>query len=186
MIAVLLSSLWLRATGQEEQSSVLPILASPQQTTAPTSVTGDGPIGQPAPDFTLPRLDGGEFTLSDMRSQPVIINFWASWCIPCLEETPLLVDAYHRYSDEGLVVVGINFTEQDTREAAQAFVNEFNVSYPIVLDYGHDVSHGAYNIIGLPVSLFLDRSGLVKRVIVGPIADTEIDLYIAEIMGEDD
>ena len=106
--------------------------------------------------------------------------------MPCLEETPLLVDAYHRYADEGLVVVGINFTEQDTREAAQAFVNKFNVSYPIVLDYGHDVSHGTYNILGLPLSIFVDRSGLVKRVVVGAIADTEIDLYIAEIMGEDD
>lgn len=231
MIAILLSRLWLRATGQEEQPSVLPFLSSQERTITPTpfdmaassatagsrlrnsellpqetrfasseaslstpvvisdsqpSALGGELIGQPAPDFTLPTLDGGEITLSDLRGQPVLINFWASWCAPCWVETPLLVDAYHRYADEGLVVLGVNLTEQDTLEEARAFVSEFDVSYPILLDDGPEVSHNLYNLIGLPMSVFVDRRGIVKRVIVGAIMDTEIDRYIAEIMGEDD
>jgi len=231
IIGILLSRLWLRASGQEEQSPVFPFFSSPDRTITPTpfdmaassataasrlrdsellpqetpffsseaslstpvvisdlqpSALGGELVGHPAPDFTLPTLDGGEITLSDLRGQPVLINFWASWCAPCRVETPLLVDTYHRYADEGLVVLGVNLTEQDTLEEARAFVNEFDVSYPILLDDGPEVSHNLYNLIGLPMSVFVDRSGVVKRVIVGAIMDTEIDRYIAEIMVEDD
>ena len=143
-------------------------------------------IGQPAPDFTLPTLDGGTLTLSDLRGQPILINFWASWCEPCRVETPLLVEAYRRYESRGLVILGLNLTEEDTLEAVQAFVNEFNVPYPILLDNGPEVSHSVYDVIGLPTSVFVDRGGNVKRVVVGAIADTEIDLYIAEIVNEDE
>ena len=142
-------------------------------------------VGQSAPDFTLPTLEGGEVTLSELRGLAILINFWASWCEPCRVETPLLVSAYRRYADEGLVVLGLNLTEQDRLEDVQAFVSEFDVSYPVLLDDGPEVSHNLFNLIGLPMSVFVDRRGTVKRVIVGAIMDTEIDRYIAEIIGED-
>lgn len=172
------------STTTQEAASI--DLSSAYVTVMAPAGLGDLRVGQLAPDFTLPTLEGGEITLSELNGQAVLINFWASWCVPCRVETPLLVDAYHRYADEGLVVLGLNLTEQDRLEEVQAFVSEFDVSYPVLLDDGTEVSHNLYNLFGLPMSVFVDRSGIIKRVIVGAIMDAEIDRYIAEIMGEND
>ncbi len=141
-----------------------------------------GLVGQPAPDFTLPTLNGDEISLSNFRGQPVLINFWASWCEPCRIEMPMLINAYQRYSADGLVILGLNVTEQDTIEFVNSFVNEFVVPYPILLDQGEEVSHEDYRLIGLPMSVFIDRAGIVKRVVIGALRDDEIDLFIGEIL----
>ena len=84
------------------------------------------------------------------------------------------------------MILGVNLTEEDTLEEVQAFVNEFNVSYPILLGNGPEVGHSLYDVIGLPTSVFVSRTGVVKRVVVGAITETQIDPYIAEIISEDE
>ncbi|MBN8590606.1 MAG: TlpA family protein disulfide reductase [Anaerolineae bacterium] len=139
-------------------------------------------IGNYAPGFTLPTLTGDTITLSDLRGQPVLINFWASWCPPCRAEMPLLVTAYERYASDGLVILGLNVTEQDSLEAINTFVEEFAVPFPILLDEPGHVSNDSYGLVGLPMNVFLDREGIVRRLVFGALSPDEIDPYISEIL----
>jgi len=90
--------------------------------------------GSPAPDFTLDLLGGGEIKLSDLHSKPVLVNLWASWCPPCRAEMPSIQKVYQDYKDLGLVVLGVNTTNQDSEADAAAFVRQYGLSFPIPLD----------------------------------------------------
>ena len=86
-------------------------------------------IGQPAPTFSLPRLDaGGTIDLDDLHGQVVVVNFWASWCVPCREEHDALAATWSRYRERGVVVLGVSF--EDTREAALEFRDELRATGP--------------------------------------------------------
>ncbi len=94
----------------------------------------------------------------------------------------MLINAYQDYSDDGLVILGLNVTEEDTLEAVNSFVDEFVVPYPILLDQVEHISHDDYRLIGLPMNIFIDRAGVVKRVVIGALREDELDPYIAEIL----
>ena len=79
------------------------------------------PTSGPAPDFTLTTLDGQDVRLSDLRGQVVVINFWASWCVPCRDEAPALQAVWERYRDRGVVLLGVAWT--DTERNARAFID---------------------------------------------------------------
>lgn len=123
-------------------------------------------VGQLAPDFTLKALDGSSITLSRLRGKAVLINFWASWCVACRDESPLLEGFYQTYQSAGVVVLGVNVTSQDTLDAARAYVEEMKLSFPIPLDEQGSVSK-LYQAPGLPVSFFVDTQGIIRNVIVG-------------------
>jgi len=86
--------------------------------------------GFAAPDFTLETLDGSQLTLSDLRGRPVMLNLWASWCLPCRIEMPAIERVYQRHLDDGLAVVGLNVTALDSETAARAFAQEFRTELP--------------------------------------------------------
>lgn len=149
--------------------------------------TGDAAFGlnegDPAPGFSLATLDGAEtVNLSQFAGQPVVINFWASWCIPCRTETPALERAYQAYQTEGLVILGINSAVQDILIGAQAFADEFRVSYPLLWD-ATDAVLKAYGVLGLPTSIFLNAEGRIQRVYIGGMSDEQIQTFISEILG---
>ncbi len=130
---------------------------------------GEHPV---APAFTLSRLDVADSTLSldDLKGKPVVVNFWASWCIPCKDEAPALQKTYEKYRSEGLTVVGID--AQDFRQDAKGFAKRFGVTYPVVYD-GSGSTLGKWGVTGFPETFFVDRSGrLVGERIQGGI-DTE-------------
>ncbi len=107
------------------------------------------------PAFSLPLLSNdGELTSSQLRGQPVVLNFFASWCIPCREEAPLLEEMWQRYRDDGVRFVGVNV--QDTRANARLFVEEFGITYPVVTDYDQDLAKDL-NLFGLPQTFFITR-----------------------------
>ncbi len=158
--------------------------ASPATVSAPsaqpTAEVGTRP-GFAAPGFTLKTLDGGEVGLSDYAGRPVFINFWASWCGPCRAEMPEIVAAYQAHKDTGLEVLAINLTFQDAVGDAQAFVDEFQMPFPILLDEQSNVSK-AYELLGLPTSVFIDAGGIIRIVHSGPMTRDLIEQYLAEIL----
>jgi cytochrome c biogenesis protein CcmG, thiol:disulfide interchange protein DsbE len=129
-------------------------VATQDEGAAPKLGRGETPA---APDFRLDRLDGpGKLSLASYRGRPVIINFWASWCIPCKEEAPLLESVWQRYRDRGLVVVGIDIN--DLRGDARRFARENKMSYPLVYD-GPGRTTSDYGLTGVPETFFVARSG---------------------------
>ena len=114
-----------------------------------------------APDFALPRREGGELRLSDLRGQVVMINFWATWCGPCRQEMPLLQQLQSKFEPLGFTLVGIN-VEQDSA-AAEQWLAKVPVSFPIVFDRGNRVA-ASFGVEGMPSSVFVDRAGIVRHV----------------------
>lgn len=112
-------------------------------------------VGDEAPAFTLERLDGeGRFSSADLEGRPVVINFWASWCTPCLEEAPDLERTWRRYRDEGVVFVGIN--RQDLVEDAREFLDRYEITYVNLRDPEGEVAR-RFGVRGLPETFFLDH-----------------------------
>ena len=111
--------------------------------------------GGSAPGFELPLLDGsGVLTDSDLRGKLVVINFWASWCIPCREEAPLLEKAWKSYRDEGVIFLGVNI--KDAESDAKSFVKDFGITYPTVRDLDQTLTN-AFGVKGLPETFFVDH-----------------------------
>jgi peroxiredoxin len=148
-----------------------------------------GPLPNPkqgfaAPDFTLDTLDGRQLTLADLRGHPVVLNFWASWCPPCRSEMPSIEKAYQRYKDAGLIVIGLNITSQDAEADARAFVEEFGLTFPIVLDRDGSVQI-RYQLLGLPSTYFIDQQGIIHSVVVGgPMSEATIQSNIEDLFLE--
>jgi thiol-disulfide isomerase/thioredoxin len=140
--------------------------------------------GFAAPDFTLETLDGSQLTLSELRGRPVMLNLWASWCLPCRVEMPAIERVYQRHREDGLVVVGLNVTAQDSEAAARAFAQEFGLTFPIVLDRDGAAS-ARYELMGLPSTYFIDRQGIVREVIIGgPMSEAVMLSHIQDLLQE--
>ena len=122
-----------------------------------------------APAFTLDRLDteGGRLALADLRGKAVVVNFWASWCIPCRDEAPVLQKTYERYRDRGLVVLGVDVN--DFKEDARRFMKRYGITYPVAYD-GKGSTVGKWGVRGFPETFFVDRTGtLVGERIEGAV-----------------
>ena len=111
--------------------------------------------GATAPEFELPALAGGRVVRSeDLRGRPVVVNFWASWCVPCREEAPLLQRAWQTYRSRGVVFLGVNI--RDSQPDARRFVEEFGITYPVVQDVRSELSK-KLKVTGLPETFFIDH-----------------------------
>ena len=127
--------------------------------------------GEPAPGFTLERLDReGELSLATQRGKVVVLNFWASWCIPCKEEAPFLEEVWRDNRARGLVVVGLD--AKDFRRDARAFVRRFDLTFPIVYD-GPGSTLARWGVTGFPETFVIDREGRIVEVFVGAVNSDE-------------
>src|SRR5262247_4847670 len=125
----------------------------------PTIVRARTQVGNPAPDFQLPKIDGATVSLSDLRGKPAVIVFWASWCSSCKEEAPRINALAAQYEGKGVRVLGINV--KDSAAGAEVGVKEFGIRYPVARDPDASVAR-AYNVRGTPTVIFLDRKGVVR------------------------
>ncbi len=138
-------------------------------------------VGKPAPDLIVPRADGGEIDLKKLRGKTVLINFWATWCGPCVEEMPLL-DRFAKQRDaSGLVVLGIAV---DDKESVEEFLREHPVGYPIGL--GSAGSPDESTVFGnrrgvLPYSVLVDPSGVIQRTEVGSFDEEELEEWVDRV-----
>ncbi len=120
--------------------------------------------GHPAPDFTLQTLDGKTLRLSDLRGNAVVLNFWATWCPPCQAEMPELQAVHDAYSTGGLIVLGVNQSEEPA--TVRAFLDERGLTFPVVLDSQYAASQ-LYQVNSLPTTFFIDRNGVIHGVVIG-------------------
>jgi cytochrome c biogenesis protein CcmG, thiol:disulfide interchange protein DsbE len=115
-------------------------------------------VGAVAPEVAFTTFDGVGIRLSELRGAPVVLNFWASWCVECVYEASELESVWRDYRDRGVVVLGVDYT--DTRDAALAYLAEHGVTYPNGPDRGGAISR-AYRLTGVPETLVIDAAGRV-------------------------
>jgi cytochrome c biogenesis protein CcmG/thiol:disulfide interchange protein DsbE len=138
--------------------------------------------GTLAPDFALVDLDGEPVRLADLRGRPVVVNFWASWCAPCVEEFPLLREAADAHAQHGLALIGIVY--QDRSEAARDFMARFGADWPAVMDPGGVVA-ADYGIYGPPETFFIDRAGVITGRQIGGLSAADLQRKLAAIIDEE-
>lgn len=139
-------------------------------------------IGQPAPNFALADLNGKPLRLADLAGRPVVVNFWASWCGPCVEEFPLLQRAQAAHASDGLAVVGIIYHDQS--EPARAFMQRMGATWPAAMDPGGKVA-SAYGIYGPPETFFIGRDGQVVGRQIGQFSARDLDQQIADVLAKE-
>ncbi len=150
--------------------------------TSGTTAAGSGSpdvgigVGQFAPPLSGMTLDGGSLSLASVHGRPVLVNFWASWCVPCRSEFPLFKAALARHPD--LVIIGVIF--QDDPASAKAFVSSFGASWQSVLDPTAAMAN-AYRVVAPPQSYFIDRNGIVRSRQIGELTTVDFERQYAAI-----
>ena len=138
----------------------------------------------PAPDFTLQTMSGTDYKLSDLRGQVVVVNLWASWCGSCRLEMPAINKIYEEYKDKGLTVLAVNATNQDNTASVDAFIAQYGLRFPVLMDTDGTVSR-RYELRSLPTTFFIGRDGVVRRVVVGgPLAESTLRMEIESLLAE--
>ncbi len=169
---------------QDEPTTHLVPTPSPQP--AYERVTGAAPVPtpnslpkNPAPDFTLPNLDGQAVALSQFRGRVIVLNFWASWCPACRAEAHDFGDFAHRYRDHGVTVIGVNLREDAA--TVRDFAESNGMAYPLLLD-----THGAigrmYEVVGIPTTVIIDAAGSVRARHVGVLNADQLADYVAPLL----
>lgn len=126
------------------------------------------PTAGAAPDFTVTSFDGETIRLADLRGKIVVLNFWASWCVPCKQEAPVLETIWQRYRDRDVVVLGVAYV--DAYNASLEFIDEFGLTYPNAPDQGTVVSD-RYHITGVPETFIIDRDGNIAEFIYAQVTE---------------
>jgi thiol-disulfide isomerase/thioredoxin len=175
-------------------------LTNPATPGLPTPGTGFVPVGDPveglrvgdiAPELAgdvngqteqLMDLAGQPITLASLRGRPVWINFFATWCPPCQEETPVLRDVYAAHQDEGLALVAVS-VQETTADDVAAYVRRYSLGYTVGFDATSAVFH-TYRAFGLPTQFFLDKNGVIRNVVLGPVTRDQVEAILAPLLAE--
>ncbi|MBC7875611.1 MAG: TlpA family protein disulfide reductase [Anaerolineales bacterium] len=135
----------------------------------------------PAPDLTLQDISGNIVSLDDHLGSVVLVNFWATWCLPCTEEMPALQVFYEKYKENGFVLIAIN--QKESLETVMPFVKEFELTFPIWLDKDYQ-SQSEFHTVGLPSSYVIDRNGQVRLMWAGAISKKNLEKYVSDLIME--
>lgn len=134
------------------------------------------PSGAPAARRSAAAAADGRVSLPELRGSPVVLNFWASWCVPCRDEAPVLESAWRRQGSDGALFVGLN--QQDITDDSRAFTRQLGVTYLNIRDRGNSVAR-RYGVSGLPETFFIDRSGAVVGHVIGVVSAQQLRAGIA-------
>ncbi len=135
--------------------------------------------GERAPDFTLHTFDGQSVALSDLRGRVVVINFWASWCLPCADEAADLEATWRQYQGNGVLFLGVDYV--DTETEARAYLQRWNITYPNGPDLQTAISHD-YRVRAVPETFVVDPDGTLAAVFVGPITQGQLQAAIEPLL----
>ena len=138
-------------------------------------------VGQPAPEFSLPDLQGNKIELSSMKGKVLILDFWATWCPPCKEEVPHLVALQSKYRDQGLQIVGLSL-DQAGASVVKPFADEHDVNYSMLIaDDATAKSYGGVSMI--PTTFVVNRSGVVVKRFLGYTTPEAFEEAILPLLG---
>ena len=139
-------------------------------------------IGSRMLDFTLPATTGESVSTTEFAGKVLIVNFWATWCVPCRQEMPALQETYDAHRAHGLVLLGVDYGED--RDQVVNYAREIGVSFPLLLD--RDTAVGQrYRVQGLPTTVFVDRQGIIRDVVVGgPMNILYIEAKVLPLLDE--
>ena len=136
-----------------------------------------------APDFRLPSVDGSMVRLSDYQGRVVIVDFWATWCPPCLEMIPVLSDLHRRYSGKGLTILGVSL-DREGLPVLGPFVHEKRIPYKVLMG-NRDISRAFGGVSTIPTIFIVDRSGRLVRKMVGYHSAREIESQLVKYLAEE-
>ena len=148
-------------------------------TTPATSRSGKELVGKTAPSFVAPKVGGQLVSLENYKNKPLVLNFWASWCPPCRDETPGMERIWRKYEDQGVVILGINV--QDGEKEAERYISEFGVTFSNALDLDGSITVD-YGVTGLPVTFFIDNDSVVTGRWVGSISEDRLDNWVSNLI----
>ncbi len=135
-------------------------------------------IGDPVPDFTLQDLDGNTTTLSSLKGQPVIINFWATWCAPCRIEMPELQAAFDEHKENGLVILAVD-QEEPPDIVRSFFYDEMGLTFTPLLDTDGQIAQ-IYGAVNFPTTFFVNPEGDITALHRGPMVESQIEGYLQD------
>ena len=137
------------------------------------------PERRPAPDFTLPQLDGQQLQLSSYRGKVVLLDFWATWCVPCRAEIPQFIELQKKYGDRGLQIIGVSM--DDGPEPVRTFYEQFHMNYPVVM--GTAKTGEQYGgVLGLPIAFVISRDGLIHSKKIGAADMAALEREIQKLL----
>jgi cytochrome c biogenesis protein CcmG, thiol:disulfide interchange protein DsbE len=143
-------------------------------------------VGKPAPAFTLPVVlngakEGATLSLAEFQGSAVVLDFWASWCGPCQIEAPIVNKLAQRFRDRGLVVVGVDTSEQSGAAPGHAWALSHGLSYPIVFDSDNETAE-RYGVTSMPTLVVISRTGKVTAVREGLTSDSELESLVQSVL----
>lgn len=156
-------------------------IAVPERTVTALGADAAALASNVAPSFTLKDLDGQDVSLADFQGQVVVLNFWATWCPPCVREIPRLVRISEQYRDQGLVVLGINTTYQDDPVKVAQFAHDRGISYPVLLDQANEAGR-KYPARLMPTTYLIDHTGKIVHTKVGEVDETTLKEQIRTLL----
>ena len=136
----------------------------------------------PAPDFTFPGLDGKMVSLSDYRGKVVLVNIWATWCPPCVDEMPSMEKLYRKFKGKNFEILAVSIDEPGLKAVAP-FMKKSNLTFPALID-SEGAIKAVYGITGVPESFIVDKQGILIKKIVGPVdwATPDIFRFFSEVI----
>lgn len=146
--------------------------------TVPVAAAAPPRPGQPAPAFDVRTIDNKPLKLAKLHGKPVYLDFFASWCAPCREETPEIIKLSKQYRKRGLTVIGLD--DNESKDRAQGFSDQFKVPFPVVI--ADQKLLDSYGVIALPVHVFIDRNGQIKLYRLGEMSNQQIEDAIKSIL----
>jgi len=164
--------------------AVVPALVDAASKSAPAvdlSLPAEPKVGFRAPDFTLQTLSGETIHLSDFVGRSVVISYWATWCIPCQKELPILENIAQEYQAKGLTVVTVNAIDQDTVQDVQSMVSEKSMTVPVLLDQGNQFA-STYGALFFPTTIFVDASGVIRHIRLGDSSEADLRTKVENLL----
>ena len=146
------------------------------------AIVGVGSGERRVPAFDIVTLDGALLTADSLRGRVVLVNFWATWCGPCRVEMPLLQAMHDRHRARGFTMLGLS-VDRGSADGVRTFLRERDVTYPVAI-VGTREERAFGGVRGYPTSILLDRKGMVRHVVIGPLAPATLELAVRRLLDE--